>query len=87
MPDLLITVNFTVLNISSTAIVDTPTNSVQLMIGLTNDTYKVFLTTMPTTLIPGVNLFGLVRLHIRQTISSSVLAVIGLFDVRIYLLL
>jgi len=81
LPDLLITVNFTALNIPSTTIVDTPTNSVQLMIGLTNDTTKVFTTTMPTTLIPGVNLFGLVRLHMRQTMSNSALAVIGLFDV------
>jgi len=85
VPDLLITVNFTALNISATTIVDTPKNSVQLMVGLTNDTKKVFQTTIPTSLIPGVNLFGMVTFKIRQVISSSVLAAVGLFDVRIYL--
>ena len=82
MPDLLVTVNFTALNISSDSVLDTPKKSAQLMIGLTNDTDMVMRVTCPTILIPGVNLFGTVDFFIWQTVTSSVLAAFGLFDVR-----
>lgn len=87
MPDLLVTVNFTTLNISSDSVLDTPKKSVQLMVGLTNDTDVVIRATCPTILIPGVNLFGTVDFFIQQTMTNSLLAAFGLFDVRTYIIL
>ena len=81
-PDLLVTVNFTMLGISSDSMEDAPTNSVQLLVGLIHDTPTVIGRTSPTTLIPGVNLIGIVNLSVRQTMSNSKFASLGLFDVR-----
>jgi len=78
IPDLLVTINFSKLSN------DTPRNSVQIRVGLTNDTSKVILRTSPTTLIPGVNLVGIVNVVVRQVTIRSVLSFIG-FEVRIRL--
>ncbi len=58
----------------------------QIRVGLVNDTDKVMLRTSPTTLIPGVNLVGIVNVVIRQVITRSPLSIIG-FEVRIRSLL
>jgi len=83
VPDLLVTINFTKLRIPSHS-VDNTRNSMQIMVGLTNDTSKVMLRTSPTTLIPGVNLVGIVNVVIGQVNPRSALTIIG-FEVRIRL--
>ena len=84
IPDLLVTINFSKLSIPSDSVNDAPRDSVQIRVGLTNDTSKVILRTSPTTLIPGVNLVGIVNFVVRQVTTSSVLSFIG-FEVRIRL--
>ena len=78
-PDLLVTINFTKLHIPAHT-----RKSMQIMVGLTNDTSKVMLRTSPTTLIPGVNLVGIVNVVIGQVNPRSALTIIG-FEVRIRL--
>ncbi len=57
-------------------------NSVQVMLGLTRDTNKVVKNTIPTTLIPGVNLVGIADVfRIRQTYVKPEVSGFGLFDV------
>jgi len=85
IPDLLVTIDFSKLSIPSDSVNHTPPrNSVQVRVGLTNDTSKTVLRTSPTTLIPGVNLVGIVNVVVRQVTTSSVLSFIG-FKVRIRL--
>jgi hypothetical protein len=76
-PDLLITVNFTMLNISSASILDGAVNSVQVMLGLTNNTANVLQTTSPTMLLPGMNVLGMSRLTIRQKFGKATVAALG----------
>ena len=84
MPDLLITVNFTTLEIP----VDTMTNmfnySLRIMIGFTNDTRTVIDRTQATTLVPGTNLFGAFTWQFRQLLKKPGLsAFTSLFNVII----
>jgi hypothetical protein len=76
-PDLLITVNFTMLNISSASILDGAVNSVQVMLGLSNNTDNVLQTTSPTMLLPGMNVLGMSRLTIRQKFGKATVAALG----------
>jgi hypothetical protein len=76
-PDLLVTVNFTMLNISSASILDGAINSVQIMLGLTNATVNVLQTTSPTTLLPGMNVLGMTRLTFRQKFGKATVAALG----------
>ena len=79
--DLLITVNFTTLQIPAGTINNTSFNSLQIMVGLNNDTQKVIERTTGTTLIPGTNLFGTVTWDFRQVLKNPYLSSFGLFDV------
>ena len=64
---------------------DISLNSVGIVIGMTKDTDKVLQSTIPTTLIPGVNLVGAANLIVRQHMSSNIFG-LGLIDgVRIFL--
>ncbi|KAF9525733.1 hypothetical protein CPB83DRAFT_517246 [Crepidotus variabilis] len=80
-PDLLVSVNFTLLNISSDSLEDIPLNSVQIMLGLTANAKDIVRTTVPTTLIPGVNLIGIANLAVRQKFSTPGLSALGVLDV------
>ena len=75
--------NFTKLNIAfNRSIRNVPRHSVQVVLGLTNDTDNVILRTSPTTLVPGMNIFGMANLLIRQQFDAKALfARFGLFDV------
>jgi hypothetical protein len=82
-PDLLIVVNFTMLRVPPDTGINIPRNSVQVYVGLTNNTDDVIATTAPSTLPPGVNLIGIVNLMVRQRLRSPRFSTLGIFDVRI----
>jgi hypothetical protein len=66
---------------------DSYKNSVQIMIGLTNDTRTVVERTVGTTILPGVNLVGVITWDLRQVLKSPRLSAFGsLFDVSIMFL-
>jgi hypothetical protein len=80
-------VNFTKLNIAfNDSIRYVPRNSVQVLLGLTNDTNNVIVRTSPTTLVPGMNIVGMANLLIRQQFAKAMFATFGLFDVSDFLL-
>jgi len=81
-PDLLVVVNFTMLNISFDSWTDTARNSVQVMVALTNHTTNALEKTEPATLIPGVNVVGFLNMVIRRQFVRPVWSAFGLFDVR-----
>ena len=84
MPDLLITVNFTTLQIPVDKMINMFNNSLQIMIGFTNDTRTVVDRTLATTLVPGINLVGFLRWQLRQLLKKPGLsAFASLFDVII----
>ncbi|EDR05148.1 uncharacterized protein LACBIDRAFT_303536 [Laccaria bicolor S238N-H82] len=81
LPNLLITVNFTSMGHPVGTISNAFKNSVQIMIGLTNDTQTVVDRTVSTTILPGVNLVGVVTWDLRQLLKSPRLsAFASLFD-------
>ena len=84
MPDILIQMNFTALNISAGRMSDMARNSVQIMIGFHNDTSKVVQTTQSMTLVPGMNILGCISYELRQTLKSSFAPDLGLSNVIIY---
>jgi hypothetical protein len=51
------------------------------MLGLTNNTRDVVNRTMPTTLIPGVNIVGAANVFVFQRFRNAHISVFGLFDV------
>ncbi len=51
------------------------------MLGLTNNTHDVVNRTMPTTLMPGVNIVGAANVFIFQRFRNAHVSVVGLFDV------
>ena len=75
--------NFTKLNIAfNNSIRNIPSNSVQVLLGLTNDTNNVVLRTLSTTLVPGMNIVGMANLLVRQQFDAKAMyATFGLFDV------
>lgn len=80
-PDLLITLNFTKIGLPVDVMSDSYRNSVQIMIGLTNDTRTVVERTHGTTILPGVNLLGVITWDLRQLLKSPRLsAFASLFD-------
>ena len=91
MPNLLITVNFTTLQIPVDTMTDMFNNSLQIMIGFTNDTRTVVDRTQATTLVPGTNLVGFLTWQLRQLLKKRRLsAFTSLFNViiaRIFYLL
>jgi uncharacterized membrane protein len=67
---------------------DLSTDSVQIIIGLTDDTRTVVERTVGTTILPGVNLFGVMTWDFRQLLKRPRLSAFGsLFDVSIMLAL
>jgi hypothetical protein len=80
LPDLLVIVNFTKLNIPIQNITDIPANSVQVRLGLTNDTVGVVKATPPTIVLPGTNQIGITRLVIRQRSKTPRFSAFGLFS-------
>jgi len=63
-------------------------DSVQIMIGLTNDTRTVVERTVGTTILPGVNLVGVTTWELRQVFKRPHLsAFASLFDVSLMLAL
>jgi len=81
-PDILVTVNFTMLNITADLAARTRWNSVQIFLGRTRDPFEVVRRTPPTSLIPGVNLIGFGQRQYRQQFSDPTMSAFGLFDVR-----
>ena len=87
-PNLLITLNFTGMGLQVGTMNDLLADSVQIMIGLTNDTRTVVERTVGTTILPGVNLVGVITWDLRQVFKSPGLsAFASLFDVSIMLAL
>ena len=87
-PDLLITLNFTGMGLDTGTMSNSYGNSVQIMIGLTNDTHTVVERTVSTTILPGVNLVGVITWDLRQLLKSPRLsAFASLFEVSIMLVL
>ena len=84
MPNLLITVNFTTLQIPVDSMTDMFNYSLQIMIGFTNDTRTVIDRTQATTLVPGTNLVGFLTWQLRQLLKRrSLSAFTSLFNVII----
>lgn len=81
-PDLLVTVNFTTLNMSSNSLVNARRGAVSILVGLTNDDARVISNTVPTPLFPGSHLLASVSHQIRQTFVAPSLAALGVFAVR-----
>ena len=82
-PDILVTVNFTMLNITSNSIGTTRRDSVHVILGRTNNTLDIVKMMSPTFLIPGVNLVGFLRYELRQQFSEKVpISAFGLAQVR-----
>jgi hypothetical protein len=79
-PDILVTVNFTLLTIATNTTGKTRWNSVQVLLGRTDDTIDVARRTAATTLIPGMNLVGIADRQIRQVSTNPSAAALGVFD-------
>lgn len=83
-PDLLVVVNYTTIGVPSNTPIDISRNSVQLMVGLTNNTDYVVGKTSPTTLIPGLNVVGALNIAVRRQFKSPMMSSFGMFDVSVY---
>lgn len=83
-PDLLVTVDFGALMIPSDSTIDIASNSIQVMVGMTNNTAEVLAMTRPTVLIPGVNMVGMVYMEIHQTFENPGVATLGIFEVSLH---
>ncbi|KJA15136.1 hypothetical protein HYPSUDRAFT_48660 [Hypholoma sublateritium FD-334 SS-4] len=79
-PDLLVTVDFNILMVSSDSLIDFASNSVQVMVRMTNNTVDVLKLTRPTVLVPGVNMMGVVSMEIHQTFKNRGFATLGIFE-------
>lgn len=79
--DILVIVDFKVLNVTTNATGKTRLNSVQVMLGRTRDTRDIVRRTAATTLIPGINLLGIAERQIRQLSTNPAAAALGVFDV------
>lgn len=80
-PDLLISINYTKIGLPRDDIISTTNNSVEVYIGLTNDTFTTVYRTLPTSVPPGINLMGTVSLELRQLYKKVGLSALGLFSV------
>jgi len=81
LPDLLVTIDFTPLQIASESLTDTRLRTVSIFVGLTNNTDDVVADTMPVPLVPGLHLYGRVTREIRAQFGKPSLASFGLFTV------
>ena len=80
-PDLLISIDYTKIGLPKDDIISTTANSVEVYIGLTNDTLTAVYRTLPTTIPPGVNLMGTLSLELRQLYKNVGLSGLGMFAV------
>ncbi|PPQ96986.1 hypothetical protein CVT26_006412, partial [Gymnopilus dilepis] len=80
MPDLLISVNFTTLQISVDQISDLFDHSIQVMVAFSDDVQQVTLKTEATALFPGTNTIGSVTWDLRQISTTNGLSTFGMFD-------
>ncbi|KAL0947349.1 hypothetical protein HGRIS_013466 [Hohenbuehelia grisea] len=78
-PDLLITVNFTMLNIDQTSLSDERMRVVSILVGLTNNTADVIANTLPTPLSAGSHLYGSVSREFRTRYDRASSAAWGIF--------
>jgi len=81
-PDLLISIDYTKIGLPRKSFVRTTANSVEVYIGLTNDTDMTVYRTIPTTIPPGVNLMGTLSLEIRQLYTNVGASALGILTVR-----
>ncbi|KAF9522983.1 hypothetical protein CPB83DRAFT_69023 [Crepidotus variabilis] len=79
LTDLLVTVNFTRLGISIDKQEYTTLDSVQVYLGLTDRVDDAVRKSAPTTLVPGVNLIGMVQVVMRREFVSPSLSTFGIF--------
>lgn len=80
---LLITVNFTSLNISSDDSLANPMErAISIAVGLTSIDEDVFINTIPIQIFPGSHLLGGVSWRIRKTFKDPPRASFGIFAVR-----
>jgi len=79
-PDLLVTVNFTMLGISDDSLVDARRRTVSILVGLTDNTADVVENTIPTPLFPGSHLCGSTSRELRQRFVKPPLASSGIFS-------
>ena len=77
----MITVDFSVLMVTPDTITDIASNSVQIMVRMTDKTTDVLSLTRPTILVPGVNMIGLVSMEIHQTFQNPGVATLGIWEV------
>jgi hypothetical protein len=80
-PDLLVIVNYTTIRINPDTIIDMGRSSVEIQIGMLNNTDQVVRRTVPLSVPPGVNLLGNMKPDIRQLFKRPSLSAFGLFDV------
>lgn len=80
-PDLLVSINYTKIGLPRDDIISTTTNSVEVYVGLANDSFTVVNRTLPTTIPPGVNLMGTLSLELRQLYKNVGISALGLFTV------
>jgi len=79
-PDLLVIVNYTTLLIDPNTIIDMRRSSIEIRIGMINDTEQVLHRTVPVSIPPGVNLLANLNFEIRQLFKKPSLSAFGLFD-------
>jgi len=80
-PDLLISIDYTKIGLPRDDLVSTTTNSVEVYIGLTNNSLTAVYRTLPTTIPPGVNLMGTLSLELRQLYKNVEVSALGIFSV------
>ena len=77
LPDLLITVNFTTLEIDATSLSTYNDRTVSIVVGLHDDTMDILRNTQPIPLVPNVHLFGGVLTALRYAYKHPRLASLG----------
>jgi len=79
--NILVTVNFTRLGVTSSSVADDSRSSVQVMVDSAADdpVGGIRRTEIPIILIPGINLIGFAKLHILQKFKRQSLSTLGLF--------
>ncbi|KAF9461614.1 hypothetical protein BDZ94DRAFT_1299092 [Collybia nuda] len=78
-PDVLITINFTSLNIMTRSFANTRRQAISILVGLTDVDKDVISNTIPTPLFPGSHLLASVSREVRQISIPRFLASLGTF--------
>jgi len=80
--DILVTVNFTSLQVPSIERTHLSSQSILVRLSFTNDTQKAVTYTRPSLLAPGIDLIGISQSRIQKTFKNTALSAFGFFDVR-----